>query len=177
MNKLEERSVSKRWISVDRHRGLLLPEESVDVAVTVTVDRKTAQLLNLGRETLDDVLVLRVENCQDQYASVSATFERSCYGMSLEELVYIPGPVRLTSLPSDDPSDVDHLFITPDGKPVPPKPPALKIPKEVWRIIDALWKGGALKEKDLFVPAYASASEVRKAVERKSPVDHLLSSV
>jgi hypothetical protein len=35
------------------------------------------------------------------------------------------------------------------------------IPKEIWRLIDALWNGRALKEKDLFVSANADPKEVR----------------
>ena len=29
--------------------------------------------------------------------------------------------------------------------------PVLSIPKELWRLVDALWSGDALREKDLFV--------------------------
>jgi hypothetical protein len=49
---------------------------------------------------LDDTLVLRVENCVDKNIVIMASYERSCYGMSLEELVSIPIPVRATKLPA-----------------------------------------------------------------------------
>ena len=29
--------------------------------------------------------------------------------------------------------------------------PVLSIPKELWRLVDVLWSGDALREKDLFV--------------------------
>lgn len=49
---------------------------------------------------MDDILILRVENCVDKNIVIMASYERSCYGMSLEELVSIPIPVRATKLPS-----------------------------------------------------------------------------
>ena len=36
-----------------------------------------------GREVLEDVLVLRVENSIDYYAEVAAVLKRSCFGLRL----------------------------------------------------------------------------------------------
>jgi hypothetical protein len=38
-------------------------------------------LFTAGREVLEDVLVLRIENSFDYYAEVSAVLKRSCFGM------------------------------------------------------------------------------------------------
>jgi hypothetical protein len=38
----------------------------------------------------------------------------------------------------------------------------LSIPKELWRLVDALWSGNALKEKDLF-NSKADPAEVQYA--------------
>ena len=164
--KLEDPRICRRWVSVSHEDGLLLPGEAVDVTLTVRVDKKTAQAMNLGRELLDDVLVLRVENSGDFFVSVAATYLRSSWGMSLEELIYTPQPSRETRLPAlaagGGKGNADLL----EPPPAPQGAPKQTVPKEVWRLADALHNGGhngpgnALKERNLFVSADADASEV-----------------
>ena len=36
------------------------------------------------------------------------------------------------------------------------------VPKELWRLVDSLWTGGALRERNLFLSAGADAAEVRQ---------------
>ncbi|KAJ1426763.1 Endonuclease/exonuclease/phosphatase [Ochromonadaceae sp. CCMP2298] len=140
--KLDEVQVSKSWVSVDKESGLLLPGEEVTIALTVKVDRRTAQALNAGKDSLEDLVVLRIERSIDYHIAVSAKYARSSFGMSLQELVLTPQPVATTLLP------VDRYNL--------PPPQAvgavaqMDIPKELWRLVDALWSGGALQEKDLF---------------------------
>ncbi len=64
--------------------------------------------------------------------------------MSLEQLVCAMDPVRKIPPPAFDASQSYDL--TQDkSQPIQ----QLSIPKELWRLIDALWQGG-MKEKDLF---------------------------
>ena len=102
-------------------------------------------------QSLEDLIVLRIEKSLDFHVAVSAKYVRSCYGMSLQELVHTLQPVSTTVLPVDftKPENVsgavgsaDSLALQKEGK--------LSIPKELWRLVDALWAGNALKEKDLF---------------------------
>jgi hypothetical protein len=51
--KVEESRVCKRWIAFDQNSGLLLPGETANISLTVLVDKKTAQLLNSGRDVSD----------------------------------------------------------------------------------------------------------------------------
>ena len=123
-------------------------------------------------------MVLRIEKSLDFHVAVSAKYERSCYGMSLQELVHTTKPVATTLLPADRAAaaaaaaeaaaaaggggvDVDSFSggrataadsANGGGK--------LSIPKELWRLVDALWAGNALKEKDLF-NSKADPKEVR----------------
>ncbi len=92
---------------------------------------------------MDDILVLRVENCNDYFASVSASYMRSCYGMSLEELVHTLEPVYSTKLPALEFPDAIQNFNQ--------STPKLAIPKELWRLVDALWTGDGIREKDVSV--------------------------
>ena len=148
--KTEESKVCKRWLSFKPTRGLLKPSEECTVKFTIFVDKKTSQAINLGRDNLVDNLTLRVENSYDTFIGVMAEYERSCFGMLLEELLYTPGPVRETTPIEYRPgkqSEIDESAILSniltDTK--------LSIPKELWRLVDALWSTGAIREADLFV--------------------------
>jgi len=65
----------------------------------VQVGTKVAQALNAGSESLEDILILRLENGRDFYLSVQGDYARSCFGMSLEELTtcYDPGEYHVMS--------------------------------------------------------------------------------
>lgn len=188
VSKLEEAHICKRWVTVDVTSGLLLPGETANLTLTVFIDKKTAQLLNQARDPLEDVLILRLEDCQDLYVNVSVAYHRSCFGMSLEELVHTTQPVRSTRPPAAE-AAADMATVGPSGAtPAPFDPfaasafdaPAapmvgvgvgaagrLKVPKEVWRLVDALWSGGAVRERDLFtVPADpAEIAAVRESLD------------
>jgi inositol polyphosphate 5-phosphatase INPP5B/F len=122
-------------------------------------------------QTLQDSLVLRIERSFDQFADIKADYERSCYGMSLEELVQITQPVSEVPFPTVHPD-----FFLPSGQERGPgkipsgnDPTPLSVPKELWRLIDALWSSNALKEKDLFNTTCAVEEEVamiRLALDR-----------
>jgi hypothetical protein len=117
------------------------------VDVTVNVTRKAAQILNAGKDvrtpyarrrcitslihdakyisplvrltqSLEDLIVLRVEKSVDFYVAVSAKYERSCYGMSLQELVHTLQPVASTQLPVQKFSifDEDEVPVTPTAE-------------------------------------------------------------
>jgi hypothetical protein len=123
--------------------------QTADIEVSVLVDKETAQMLNQGKESLTDILVLRIENFNDFYINIGCAYDRSCYGMHMEELATITGPVRQTSLPAI--GELIGKEETPAGTGASAAGGAkLHVPKELWRLVDALWAGRALKEKDLF---------------------------
>ena len=112
--------------------GMLVPgEEPATVQFTVRIDNATAQNLNSGREVLDDILILRLEGGRDYYITVKASYARSCFGMSLEELVLYTKPIR--SIPLDPIKRTENL--NQDNK---AGTSALCVPKELWRIVDAI---------------------------------------
>lgn len=107
------------------------------------------------------MVILRIEKSLDHHIEISANYTRSCYGIALEDLVSILTPVATTPLPAAMPEY--YLVPTPSPSPSPASPMSqstettlpsqankLLIPKELWRIVDALWTSKALKEKDLF---------------------------
>lgn len=79
--KLEDEGLCKNWITVSPTFGMLIPGESMTINFGVTLDNATARLLNQGSETLDDILILRLEKGRDHYLTVSGRYARSCFGM------------------------------------------------------------------------------------------------
>lgn len=151
-------------MSVTPTYGLLIPgEPAATINVTVTIDNHTAQLLNSGREVLDDILILRLENGRDYYITVKGTYARSCFGMNLDELVLYKVPIR--TIPLDAIEKAQHF---PDENEVSPAN-ALCIPKELWRIVDAIFEMG-LRTPDLFaVPGIPSeVAQIREALDTGS---------
>ena len=139
--KADEIAVCKHWLTESPMFGLLVPgEQASNINVSITIDRETAQQLNSGREVLDDVLILRLENGRDYYLTVKAIFARSCFGMDVHELVLYSDPIRTIPLdPIERAKKMDASQKT-----------ALCVPKELWRIIDAIYEKG-LEEPHIFV--------------------------
>lgn len=154
--KLEETRACKRWMSFSPALGMLLPGEEVAVELSAVVDANTADALNASRETLDDIVVLRIENGKDFFIVIKASFARSCFGMSLAQLVCATAPVRTIPLPSSTSASSSSTTAAGTGAGAGGH---MSIPKELWRLVDALWQGG-MREKDLF-SSTADQSEVR----------------
>jgi phosphatidylinositol-bisphosphatase len=144
---------------------MLIPgEQPATIEFTITIDNNTAQLLNSGREVLDDILILRLENGRDYYITVKAAFARSCFGMSVDELVMYSDPVR--SIPLDPIKRAEKID--------PRAASALCVPKELWRLIDALYEKG-LQEPDIFVePGFAEeVKQIRESLDTGAPFGRL----
>eukprot|EP00532_Pseudo-nitzschia_australis_P009224 CAMPEP_0168163900 /NCGR_PEP_ID=MMETSP0139_2-20121125/633_1 /TAXON_ID=44445 /ORGANISM="Pseudo-nitzschia australis, Strain 10249 10 AB" /LENGTH=897 /DNA_ID=CAMNT_0008080847 /DNA_START=170 /DNA_END=2863 /DNA_ORIENTATION=- len=163
--KLDENHLCKSWMAITPTYGLLIPgEKAATINVTVTIDNKTAQLLNGGREVLNDILILRLENGRDYYITVKGTYARSCFGMSLDEMVLYKDTIRTIPL---DPIERAEQF-TNESEISPSS--ALCIPKELWRVVDAIYEKG-LQTPDLFfspgIPT--EVSQIREALDTGSP--------
>jgi phosphatidylinositol-bisphosphatase len=121
--------------------GMIIPgDPPATMQFTISIHKEWAQMLNSGREVLEDILILRLENGRDYYITVKATFARSCFGMSVDELVLYSDPIREVPL--------DPLERAKKYESMPPT--ALCVPKELWRLIDAIYEKG-MGEPHLFV--------------------------
>ena len=74
--------------------GMIIPGEQTEIEFTIAINNSTAHALNTSKEVLEDILILRLENGRDYYISVSGKFARSCFGMSVDELVLYTDPIR-----------------------------------------------------------------------------------
>jgi phosphatidylinositol-bisphosphatase len=122
-----------KWLFIVPDKGLIIPAEKLTLTLKVLVNEDTATELNLGNKSLDDILVLHFENGGDNFISISANYIPSSFGCSLEHLIRYPHPI---SKGPPIPDDMVNL--------------KLKIPKELWRLIDWLYKY-SLDEEELFV--------------------------
>ena len=144
--------------------GMLIPgDRPATIDFTVTIDNRTAQLLNSGQEVLDDVLILRLENGRDYYITVKATFARSCFGMSVDDLVMFSEPIREVPLDPMAVAQKQQQQLQQGAPNAPPSTTALCVPKELWRIIDAIYEKG-LHEPHIFAEA-GIADEVKSIRE------------
>ncbi len=129
----------KSWMTVAPTYDMLIPGEQTEIEMTITIDNSTAQRLNTSQEVLDDVIILRLENGRDYYITVTGKYARSCFGMSVDELVLYTDPIR--EVPLDPILRAEKYDLNSKA--------AMCVPKELWRIIDAIYERG-LNERDLF---------------------------
>jgi len=140
-------ALCKSWMTVSPTYGMLIPgEQAAKINVSITINNNTAQQLNSGGEILNEILVLRLENGRDYYITVKASYARSCFGMTLDELVLYKDPIRQVPLDA-----IERAQMYSDDGPSKASN-ALCIPKELWRVVDAVYDKG-LQHPDLFIAA------------------------
>jgi phosphatidylinositol-bisphosphatase len=141
-----ESRVFRPWLQVAPEAGVLQPGEQVAILLAASIDRITAPMLCAGSDKLDDMLVLQLESGKKIFVQLAGRYMRSCFGMTLGLLARYPLPVR-TSGPAA-------------GR-------RLRIPKELWRLVDHLLHHGGMDEPDLFLQTTAGSigSEVEAVRE------------
>lgn len=94
IKKLDDASYCKEWLSIDPYTGFIEPGEKCDIKLNVLVDKRSACKLNSGEDQLYDILVLHLEGGKDIFVTITGTYERSCFGCSMEALVHVRAPIR-----------------------------------------------------------------------------------
>lgn len=130
----------KPWLNVMPTYGMLIPgEKETKINFTIEVNNEIASALNSGKDILEDIIILRLENGRDYYITIRGRYGRSCFGMSLDELVMYNDPIR--SVPLDPVKRIEKYGSD--------QAAVLCVPKELWRIVDAIYEKG-LNARDLF---------------------------
>ena len=75
---------------------MLLPGERLEITLTMEIDEAAAHDVFNGKDTVDDILVVRIENGRDLYITVSGNYLSTAFGTSLNHLVRNADPVRDT---------------------------------------------------------------------------------
>lgn len=124
--------VCSPWLQIHPMRGRLEKGERCSVKFTIFVDQSTALSLNFGLSQLEEIVILHLDGGVDFFVTVTGTFQPTCFGNTLKQLVRFPGPIRTTKPKSDRSRDV------------------LDIPKELWYLVDFLYRN-AMDEEELFL--------------------------
>mmetsp|Transcript_3071 Transcript_3071/g.8686 ORF Transcript_3071/g.8686 Transcript_3071/m.8686 type:complete len:672 (-) Transcript_3071:233-2248(-) len=153
--------VCKHWLALEPAYGMILPEETKTINMFCSVDAVTGRALSLGEDTLDDILILRLEGGRDCFVDIGGEYLRSCFGASLEELVTSTTPMRELPIGGAADADGEEGGAGEDGQVVQ------AVPKELWRVLDALHAPAVVKTSDLFfgpaVPEEVAA--IREALD------------
>lgn len=157
--KLEELLLCKPWLSVTPTFGMIPPKERIEIRITAHVDESVAHGLTSGEESLDDTMILRVENGRDYFLVVSGQYDNSCFGNSLEQLVLSSQPVRQAGISMASAVGATMFSVASGGNAAAGSRTAdgssrstQKIPKELWRMVNDIYQN-FIKEKNLFVEA------------------------
>ncbi|XP_043285885.1 inositol polyphosphate 5-phosphatase OCRL isoform X2 [Venturia canescens] len=139
IKKLDDTSYCKDWLHIEPYTGFIKPGEKCDIKLEIYVDKRSACKLNSGEDQLYDILVLHLEGGKDIFITVTGTYERSCFGSSMEALVHIPVPIREIA--------VGRIIELENNK--NPAQDPYSVPKEVWFLVDRLYRHG-IKTAGLF---------------------------
>ncbi|XP_032886449.1 inositol polyphosphate 5-phosphatase OCRL isoform X3 [Amblyraja radiata] len=145
--KLNDSHYSKQWLRAEPCEGYLEPDESVDIALEVYVSKGSVTLLNSAEDKIEDILVLHLDRGKDYFLTIGGNYLPSCFGTSLDTLCRMKKPIRdvpITKLIDLEKSRLDLVVdnIGTDKQP-------LQIPKEIWLLVDHLFKNASHQE-DLF---------------------------
>lgn len=187
--KLEDVTICKPWLNVAPMFGMIPPRDKMEIRITALVDERVAHGLTSGDETLDDTMILRVENGRDYFLVVSGQYANSCFGSSLEQLVSCSEPIRqakFTAARSPAASvfsvwvggatgvDASSLISpqTPNASSTPTTASdSQKVPKELWRMVNDIYEN-YMQEKNLFVEAGSKVEivQLREALDTGAPL-------
>uniref|UniRef100_A0A8D0AIV0 phosphoinositide 5-phosphatase n=2 Tax=Sander lucioperca TaxID=283035 RepID=A0A8D0AIV0_SANLU len=139
IQKPNEPTYCKPWLTANPPKGFIAQGGSVDIELEVFVNRSTAPELNSGKEQIEDILVLHLERGKDYFISVIGNYLPSCYGSSIHSLCQLREPIQDMSQET-----LREVVSAPINTEKP-----LDIPKELWMMVDHLFRN-ALKQEDIF---------------------------
>ncbi|XP_043378352.1 inositol polyphosphate 5-phosphatase OCRL isoform X5 [Chelonia mydas] len=146
--KLNDSQYCKPWLRAEPCEGYLEPNETVDISLDVYVSKDSVTLLNSGEDRIEDILVLHLDRGKDYFLTISGSYLPSCFGTSLEALCRMRRPIREVPVTKLVDLEKSLLQMGPlDSEDASERP--LKVPKEVWLLVDHLFKC-ACHQEDLF---------------------------
>eukprot|EP00079_Xenopus_tropicalis_P018178 XP_004919253.1 PREDICTED: inositol polyphosphate 5-phosphatase OCRL-1 isoform X2 [Xenopus tropicalis] len=146
--KLNDTQYCKPWLRAEPCEGYLEPEETVDISLEVYVSKDSVTMLNSEEDKIEDILVLHLDRGKDYFLTISGSYLVSCFGTSLEALCRMKRPIReipVTKLIDLEKAALQMLPLESDETADKP----MKIPKEIWLLVDHLYKN-ACRQEDLF---------------------------
>ncbi|XP_031450763.1 type II inositol 1,4,5-trisphosphate 5-phosphatase isoform X1 [Phasianus colchicus] len=146
ISKPDEVTYCKEWLIANPSKGFLLPGSEITIELELFVNKSTATHLNSGEEKLEDILVLHLDRGKDYFLSVTGNYLPSCFGSPIHTLCHMREPIQDMSAES-----IRNLTLMPlemsNNATQAEKP--LEIPKELWMMVDHLYRN-ASQQEDLF---------------------------
>ncbi|XP_030679333.1 type II inositol 1,4,5-trisphosphate 5-phosphatase isoform X2 [Nomascus leucogenys] len=146
INKPDEESYCKQWLNANPSRGFLLPDSDIEIKLELFVNKTTATKLNSGEDKIEDILVLHLDRGKDYFLSVSGNYLPSCFGSPIHTLCYMREPILDLPLETISELTLMPIRIGDDGSQLESP---MEIPKELWMMVDYLYRNAAQQE-DLF---------------------------
>uniref|UniRef100_A0A3P8YR92 phosphoinositide 5-phosphatase n=1 Tax=Esox lucius TaxID=8010 RepID=A0A3P8YR92_ESOLU len=143
IQKLDEPTYCKPWLTANPPKGFIAQGDA-DIDLEVFVNRSTAADLNTGHQQIEDILVLHLERGKDFFLSVSGNYLPSCFGSSIQTMCQLRDPIQDMSLES-----IQALTSSGDENSTLIIDKPLDIPKELWQMVDHLYRN-ATKQAELF---------------------------
>ena len=134
-------SYCKEWLRIKPFTSTIKPGDKFDVELEMYVDIPSVCNLNSGLEWLEDILILHLDRGKDLFITVTGDYKPSCFGASIDSLI------RLQSHVTD--MGVEEFQKLQRKENLDIYPICWGIPKEIWLLIDQLFKYGLVQE-DLF---------------------------
>ncbi|KAJ0066499.1 hypothetical protein NL108_013966, partial [Boleophthalmus pectinirostris] len=139
--KPNETTYCKPWLTANPPKGFIAQGGTVEIDLEIFVNRTTASDLNSGKQQIEDILVLHLQRGKDYFISVTGNYMPSCYGTSIKSLCQIREPIQ--DMPQDALYNMLNMPETGSGE------KTLDIPKELWMMVDHLFRN-AIKQEDIF---------------------------
>lgn len=142
IKKLDESNFCKEWLIVEPYKKCICADESCEIQLKVLINKTSACKMNAGTDKLYDILVLHLYGGKDIFITVNGTYQRSCFGCSIEVLVNLNMPIREVPVGKliEMESKRDQCISNQS---------TYSIPKEIWFLVDHIYLHG-LKEPNLF---------------------------
>nr|KAF6378449.1 inositol polyphosphate-5-phosphatase B [Myotis myotis] len=146
INKPDEESYCKQWLNANPSKGFLLPDSAIEIELEIFVTKNMATKLNSGEDKIEDILVLHLDRGKDYFLSVSGNYVPSCFGSPIHTLCYMREPISDLPLETVRKLTLMPLWTEDDGSQLENP---MEIPKELWMLVDYLYRNAA-QEEDLF---------------------------
>uniref|UniRef100_A0A8B9MP58 phosphoinositide 5-phosphatase n=1 Tax=Accipiter nisus TaxID=211598 RepID=A0A8B9MP58_9AVES len=146
ISKPDEETYCKEWLIANPSKGFLLSDAEITIELEVFVNKSTATHLNSGEEKLEDILVLHLNRGKDYFLSVTGNYLPSCFGSPIHTLCYMREPIQ--DMPAESIRKLTLMPLEMSDDAVQAEKP-MDIPKELWMMVDHLYRN-ASQQEDLF---------------------------
>uniref|UniRef100_A0A7N6B9S7 phosphoinositide 5-phosphatase n=1 Tax=Anabas testudineus TaxID=64144 RepID=A0A7N6B9S7_ANATE len=159
IQKPNEPTYCKPWLTANPYKGFI-PDLKLFLCIKQYYYIKTPEL-NFGKQMIEDILVLHLERGKDYFISVTGNYLPSCYGTPINLLCQAGTVFEIPDL---------HLGFWTFKEIVLNTEKPLDIPKELWMMVDHLFRN-AIKQEDIFQqPGLRSElAEIRDCLDTGMP--------